>query len=173
MNLQDHIRAVPDFPKPGVLFRDITPLLANPLAWAQTVEQLAAAVETWQPDYIVGIESRGFILAAPVAAALGAGLVLVRKPQKLPCAVYQQDYALEYGTDSLEIHQDCFSGKPSGRVVILDDVIATGGTAQAAAQLVTQAGGTLVGFCFLIELSFLAGQQQLAMGIPVKSLVTY
>jgi adenine phosphoribosyltransferase len=173
MDFKPYIRAVPDFPKPGILFRDITPLLANPTAWQGTVQALSQQIQVFQPDFLVGIESRGFIFASALAHALGTGLVLVRKPGKLPCAVFQQTYALEYGQDTLEIHQDCFVAKPGGRVVIVDDVIATGGTAKAAAQLVTQAGGTLVGFSFLIELDFLKGRAQLPEAIPVRSLVNF
>ncbi len=173
MDLKDYIRAVPDYPQPGVVFRDITPLLADPRAWAATIRLMGEEVAALAPDFIVGMESRGFIFAAPLSFHLNTGFIPIRKPRKLPCPVYQQEYALEYGTDQLEIHRDCFSSKPGGRVLIVDDVIATGGTARAAAQLVHQAGGHLVGYCFLVELTFLKGTRYLDPAVPLTSLVQY
>jgi adenine phosphoribosyltransferase len=171
MDLAAYIRAVPDFPKPGILFRDITPLLADPGAWRWTIEQMRQHLAPLGVDYVVGMESRGFIFAAPVAASLNAGFIPVRKPGKLPRATYSQSYNLEYGTDSLELHRDCFA-KAGAKVAVIDDVIATGGTAQATAQLVKQAGGELVAFCFLVELTFLEGSQNLPE-VPLFSLVQY
>ncbi|WP_287130277.1 adenine phosphoribosyltransferase [Candidatus Cyanaurora vandensis] len=173
MDLKYYIKDVPDFPEPGILFRDITPLLAEPQAWSITLDRLTQLVAFLKPDYIVGIESRGFIFAAPLALDLGAGFVPVRKSGKLPRATFQQQYSLEYRTDTLEIHQDCFKVKPGGRVLVVDDVIATGGTAKCAGDLVGLAGGTLVGFCFLIELTFLAGRDLLPPELPCLSLLTY
>ncbi|WP_218080862.1 adenine phosphoribosyltransferase [Anthocerotibacter panamensis] len=172
MDLKQYIKDVPDFPEPGILFRDITPLLADGVAWSTTIERMREAVAPLRPDYLVGMESRGFIFAAALAVQLGVGFVPVRKPGKLPRAAFSQDYALEYRTDRLEVHQDCFAAVPGGRVVVVDDVIATGGTAKATVDLIRQAGGTLVGFCFLVELGFLQGRTVLPK-VPVISLVHY
>lgn len=173
MDLKQYITDVPDFPEPGILFRDITPLLGHAQAWAVTLDRLTELIAPLEPDYIVGMESRGFIFAAPLALRLGAGFVPIRKPGKLPRATYRQSYTLEYRSDTLEVHQDCFAAKPGGRVVIADDVIATGGTARATCDLVNQAGGTLVGCCFLVELLFLEGKTLLPPGLPSLSLIQY
>lgn len=169
MDLKDLIRAVPDFPKPGILFRDVTPLLADAQAFRDVVEQLAAPFRG-KVDMVVGIESRGFIFGAPTAYALGCGLAVVRKPGKLPAATFAAEYALEYGVDRLEIHRD---GLPSGcRALIVDDLLATGGTAEAAARLVTQLGGQVVSCAFVIELAALGGREKLRPH-PVHALLAY
>ncbi|MFN7696893.1 MAG: adenine phosphoribosyltransferase [Deltaproteobacteria bacterium] len=165
-----HVRAVPDFPKPGILFRDITPLLGHPEAFRAGIELLTAAVRDLRVECLVAIESRGFLFGAPLALALGASLVPVRKPGKLPHRKRRVEYALEYGTDALEMHEDAI--EPGARVLIVDDVIATGGTALAAAELVKQAGGEPVGFGFFIELAFLEGRRRLAP-LPIRTVVTY
>jgi adenine phosphoribosyltransferase len=154
------IRDVPDFPKPGILFKDITPLLLSPGAFRSAVELMAAPFRGSRVTRVVSIESRGFLLGAPVALALEAGLVPIRKPGKLPAARGRVEYALEYGTDALEMHQDAVS--PGDHVLIVDDVLATGGTAQAAAKLVRAHRAQLVGFTFLIELDLLKGRERLA-----------
>jgi adenine phosphoribosyltransferase len=169
-NLKSKIRHVPDFPKPGILFYDITTLLNDPQGFRDMVEALSAPSRAHQVDQVVGIESRGFILGAAVANALGAGFVPIRKPGKLPSKRLREDYALEYGTDGLEIHEDAV--RPGQRVLIVDDVLATGGTAQAAAGLVRRVGGHLVGLSFLIELNFLHGHDKLA-GEAVYSVLQY
>jgi adenine phosphoribosyltransferase len=171
-DLARHIRPIPDFPEPGVLFRDITPLLGDPEALARTVTALTDAVrrDIGAVDRVLGMEARGFLLGPPVALALGVGFAPVRKPGKLPWEVESETYALEYGTDTLEAHRDALV--PGERVLVIDDVIATGGTAAATARLVDKLGGTVAGFAFLIELSFLPGRAALG-DIPVTSLVAY
>lgn len=166
--LKARIRDVPDFPQAGVLFRDITPLLADPEAFRLAVDGMAAPFGGI--DHVVAIESRGFILGAPVAYRLGAGLVLVRKSGKLPAATLREDYGLEYGTNTVEIHEDAI--RAGERVVIVDDVLATGGTVRAAANLVERLGATVVGVSLLIELSFLGGRERLG-SYAVSSLITY
>ncbi len=170
MDIKALIRDIPDFPQPGIIFRDITTLLRDRAGLKYTLDQLAEKCAPLKADYIVGMESRGFIFAAPLAYQLNAGFVPVRKPGKLPAAVYAQEYALEYGTDRLELHQDAI---PQGsRVLIVDDVIATGGTAAATAKLIAQAGGELVGFAFLSELTFLNGRKILP-DVPIVTLIEY
>ncbi|MFO0714981.1 MAG: adenine phosphoribosyltransferase [Sandaracinus sp.] len=164
------IRAVPDFPKPGILFRDITPLLGHPDAFRAGIELFTDAVRDLRVETVVAIESRGFLFGAPLALARGASLVPVRKPGKLPHKKRRVEYALEYGTDALEMHDDAIA--PGARTLIVDDVIATGGTAKAAAELVKQAGGEPVGYGFFIELSFLEGRAKLAP-LPVRAVLTY
>jgi adenine phosphoribosyltransferase len=154
------IRDVPDFPKPGIVFKDITPLLLEPRAFRRAVERMAAPFQGLAVTRVVSIESRGFLFGAPVALALDAGLVPIRKPGKLPGERGRIEYALEYGTDALEMHRDAVSA--SDRVLVVDDVLATGGTAAAAAALVRQHGATVAGFTFLIELEFLRGRARLA-----------
>lgn len=171
LDLQPFIRAIPDFPKPGILFRDIAPLLKSPDATAEALRQLGDVCATQQPDLIVGIESRGFIVGAPLAHARGLGFVPVRKPGKLPGTVIGIDYALEYGTDRLEIQADALDGNP--RVLVVDDLLATGGTAAATGELVQRAGGRLIGFAFLIELNGLGGRQALPEGVACHSLLSY
>jgi adenine phosphoribosyltransferase len=165
--LEDLIRDIADYPQPGVVFKDITPLLGDGPAFRAVVAGLAAVDP--DVDKVVGIEARGFILAAPVAYALDAGFVPVRKKGKLPAATYSQDYELEYGTATLEVHRDAFA--PGDRVLIVDDVLATGGTARATADLVQRAGGTVAGIVVLIELSFLAGRDKVK-DLPLTALLT-
>jgi adenine phosphoribosyltransferase len=164
------IRDVPDFPKPGILFKDITPLLLSPGAFRHAVDLMAEPFRGSRVTRVVSIESRGFLLGAPVALTLEAGLVPIRKPGKLPAARGRVEYALEYGTDALEMHRDAVS--PGDRVLIVDDVLATGGTAQAAAKLVRAHGAQVVGFTFLIELDFLRGRERLT-GERVEALLHY
>jgi adenine phosphoribosyltransferase len=165
--LATKIRDVPDYPQPGILFKDITPLLGDPAAFAATVRALAAGYAG--VTKVAGIEARGFILAAPVACELGAGFVPVRKQGKLPAQTYAESYELEYGTATLEVHTDAFDA--SDRVLIVDDVLATGGTAAATAELVSRAGATVCGIVVLLELGFLSGRGKLT-GLPVRSLIT-
>lgn len=169
-HLKAKIRHVPDFPKPGILFYDITTLLCDPQGFRDTVDALAAPYMGEDIDQVVGIESRGFILGAAVAATLGCGFVPIRKPGKLPAATYQENYNLEYGTDALEIHQDSCAN--SQRILVVDDVLATGGTARAAIDLARKAGGLVIGAAFLIELDFLKGRDKLT-GEPVYSVLRY
>ncbi|MBP7776967.1 MAG: adenine phosphoribosyltransferase [Acidobacteria bacterium] len=169
-HLKSRIRHVPDFPKPGILFYDITTLLADGAGFRDTIDALAAPYTGAGIDRVVGIESRGFILAAALADRLGAGFVPIRKPGKLPSATLGESYALEYGTDSLEIHDDALG--PAHRVLLVDDVLATGGTARAAVNLVQRLGSTLHGAAFLIELDFLKGRDKLT-GTTVSSVLHY
>ncbi|HEX4955930.1 MAG TPA: adenine phosphoribosyltransferase [Thermoanaerobaculia bacterium] len=169
-DLKRYIREVPDFPKPGILFYDITTLLADPLALRMTIDRFTWQFAHLQIDRVVGIESRGFFFAPSLAYSLNAGFVPVRKPGKLPAATLAAGYELEYGKDQIEMHQDAVG--EGHRVLIVDDVIATGGTARAAANLVEQAGGTVVGFGFVVELSFLAGRDKLGP-YEVTSLIRY
>ncbi|HEY0783679.1 MAG TPA: adenine phosphoribosyltransferase [Thermoanaerobaculia bacterium] len=169
-DLKQHIREVPDFPKPGINFYDITTLLQHPLALRQTVDRFVWLFAGQHIDKVVGIESRGFMFAPIVAYDLNAGFVPVRKPGKLPYQKVRETYDLEYGTDSVEMHNDAV--KPGERVLIVDDLIATGGTALAAARLVEGLGGQVAGFGFIIELTFLPGREKLK-GYPVESLIRY
>jgi adenine phosphoribosyltransferase len=157
--LKTKIRHVPDFPKPGILFYDITTLLNDPQGFRDMIDALAGPYAERGVEQVVGIESRGFILGAAVANALNAGFVPIRKPGKLPSKTHREDYALEYGTDCLEIHCDAFA--PGQKVLLVDDVLATGGTAKAASGLIRRIGGDLIGLSFLIELSFLGGRAKL------------
>ena len=157
--LRARIRDIPDFPKPGILFRDLTPLMGDGVAMQTTVEMLVEKIAPHRADTIVAIESRGFILGAAVAYRLGLGLALVRKPGKLPHERYAARYELEYGTDTLEIHRDAFGD--GSRVLIVDDLLATGGTASAAIELVRRLDGNVVGCAFIIELTFLKGRARL------------
>lgn len=170
MDLKALIRDIPDFPKPGILFRDITTLLRDPQGLQYTIDRMAEKCQDLSPDYIIGMESRGFIFGVPMACKLGVGFIPVRKPNKLPAPVYTVEYALEYGTDRLQMHQDAFA--PGSRILIVDDLIATGGTADAAAKLVQQASGELVGFGFLIELVALEGRKHLP-DVPIVTLLQY
>ena len=169
-DLKAHIREVPDFPKPGILFYDITTLLKDPLALRMTVDRFVWLFTKKKIDKVIGIESRGFMFGPSVAYDLNAGFVPVRKPGKLPAKTVRQSYDLEYGSDAIEMHADAIS--PGERVLIVDDLIATGGTALAAARLVESAGGTVAGFGFIAELTFLPGRQKLA-GYEVESLIRY
>jgi adenine phosphoribosyltransferase len=157
--LKDHVRDIPDHPKPGVVFKDITPLLASPEAFAATVDALGAPFEAEPIDKVLGVEARGFVFAAPIAYRHRAGFVPVRKAGKLPWEIEREEYALEYGTDLLEIHRD--GVHPGERVLVVDDVLATGGTAAAATRLVERLGGEVVGLAFVVELAFLHGRDRL------------
>jgi adenine phosphoribosyltransferase len=168
--LRARVRDVPDFPEPGVVFKDITPLLADHVAFAGAVDAVVNHYGRGTVDRVVGIEARGFILAAPVAYHFGAGFVPVRKQGKLPGATYDTAYELEYGSATLEVHVDAF--EPGDRVVIVDDVLATGGTAAAAIELVERSGAEVVGVSVLVELAFLRGRERLA-GRDVHALLTY
>jgi adenine phosphoribosyltransferase len=169
LDIKDHIRGVPDFPKPGIFFYDISTLLAHPAAWQETVRRLGDAVGPMQPDLLVGIESRGFLVAAPLALALGRGFVMVRKTGKLPGTTVPYEYDLEYGTDRVEIQIDAV--KPGQRVVVLDDLLATGGTLNAAIELCRKVGANVVGAACIIELSFLKGRERI--DVPFYSVVAY
>jgi adenine phosphoribosyltransferase len=168
-DLKALIRDVPNFPKAGIMFRDITPLLAHGDAWRETVNLMAERYRG-RVDVILGVESRGFLIGSALAYALGCGIAVVRKPHKLPAATFSASYALEYGTDTLEIHQDAFP--PASRVLVIDDLLATGGTAEAAISLVRQLRGEVVEAAFIVELTFLRGRQRLAP-CQVFSLVQY
>jgi adenine phosphoribosyltransferase len=170
MDLTAYIRDVPDFPKKGIIFKDITPLLLAPEALQYTVEALAKPFEKKKISRVAAIESRGFIFGSCVARLLGAGFVPIRKPGKLPWTTRRNEYELEYGTDALEIHDDALGS--DDRVLLIDDVLATGGTAAAASCLVRESGAELVGVAMVIELSFLNGRMKLN-GMPVHSLITY
>ena len=170
MDLKQHIRNVPDFPKAGILFYDITTLLRDPQGYRITVDMLSTAFEGQGIDSVIGIESRGFILGAAVAHRIGAGFIPIRKPGKLPAKALKETYDLEYGKDALEIHEDAV--QPGQKVLIVDDVLATGGTAAAAVALVRKLGGELHGLAFLIELLFLNGKQKIA-GENVFSVLQY
>lgn len=173
--IAEYVRDVPDYPKPGVVFKDITPLLADAASFGVIVDAVTAPFATdasgqqVAPDVVVGIEARGFILAAPVAYALGAGFVPIRKQGKLPAQTLRATYELEYGSETMEMHADGFA--PGSQVLIVDDVLATGGTAAAAVDLVAKAGGTVRGLSFLLELGFLSGRKQLP-GVEPHVLLT-
>lgn len=164
------IRDVPDFPEKGIVFKDITPLLLDPILLDAAVQQICDEFQSADVEKVMAIESRGFIFGAPVALRLGAGLVLARKAGKLPWKRHRVEYALEYGTDVIEVHVDSIA--KGERVLVVDDVLATGGTAEAAGRVVEQAGGQLVGMAFLLELDFLHGRQKLE-GIDVRALLSY
>lgn len=187
--IKNSIREIPDFPKPGILFRDITTMLANPHALRATIDLITERFKDENIGYVVGLESRGFIFGSAIADRLGAGFILVRKPGKLPAATEKVSYELEYGTDSLEIHKDAFSyygdqedltglvideninfDPKNKRVLIVDDLLATGGTASAAAELIKKVGAEIVGAAFVIELEALAGKDKLP-GIEIFSLI--
>ncbi len=168
--LKSLIRSVPDFPKPPIVFRDITTLLIDPDGLKLACAAMACAFSPDSFDIVLGTESRGFIFGTPIACQLNRGFVLVRKPGKLPGVTISQEYSLEYGTDKLEIHADAI--KPGQRVLLVDDLLATGGTMKACCQLVERLGGTVAGIVFLIELSFLNGREVLK-DYPIKSIVAY
>ena len=169
-DLKKLIREVPDFPKPGILFYDITTLLQDPEGFAALTEQLVSRCGAFRPDTVVGIEARGFIFGPLLAARLGTGFVPVRKPGKLPAATDQITYDLEYGQDTLQIHRDAI--RPAQRVMVVDDLLATGGTAAATCRLVEQSGGEVAGLVFVVELTFLEGRKKLA-DYDIVSLVEY
>ena len=169
MDFKDHIRSVPDFPKPGILFYDISTLLAHPAAWQAAVHTLGERIAPHTPDLLAGIESRGFLLAAPLALHLGCGFLMIRKRGKLPGATIGLDYALEYGTDRVEIQQGAV--QPGQRVVVLDDLLATGGTMSAGITLLRTAGAQIPMAATLIELTFLNGRTR--VDVPVETLISY
>ena len=170
MDLTAHIRAVPDFPKPGILFRDITPLLAEPAAFAAAIDQLATPWLSAEIDAVAAVEARGFLFAAPLALRLGVGLIPVRKPGKLPAETVSYSYDLEYGSDTLEMHRGIV--KEAARVLVIDDVLATGGTAEACVKLLETSGATVAGCAFLVELEGLGGRDRLG-GHRVETVLTY
>ena len=169
IDLRDHIRGIPDFPKPGILFYDISTLLRHGPAWKAAMQRLATAIRPHAPDLLAGIESRGFLVAAPLALELGLGFVMLRKPRKLPGETIGLDYALEYGTDRIEMQADAV--QPGQRVVILDDLLATGGTMAAGIRLLRQAGALVPAAAALIELTFLNGRARL--DVPFEALLRY
>lgn len=169
MDLKDHIRGIPDFPKPGILFYDISPLLAHPGAWREAVERLAKVVRPQKPDLLVGIESRGFLTAAPLAYELGCGFLMLRKKGKLPGKTIPYTYDLEYGQDTLEIQADAI--KPGQRVVVMDDLLATGGTMEASINLLRQVGADVRSVACIIELTFLKGRDRI--DVPINVLMQY
>jgi adenine phosphoribosyltransferase len=170
LDLRDHIRGIPDFPKPGILFHDISTLLRHGPAWRTAMARLAAIIRPHKPDLLAGIESRGFLVAAPLALELGLGFVMLRKPRKLPGPTVGLDYALEYGTDRIEMQADAVV--PGQRVVLLDDLLATGGTMGAGIKLLRQVGAEVPLVAALIELSFLGGRDRLD-GVPFEALLRY
>jgi len=169
-DLKQYIRDIPGFPKEGIVFHDITPLLQNAKAYEAAVDEMAKLLEGKEIDYLVGIEARGFIFASALAMKLGTGLVIVRKPGKLPYVTINASYNLEYGSDSLEVHRDAIH--EGSKVVLVDDLLATGGTAAAAGDLIEQLGGEVLGYCFLVELLELEGKKLLEPH-PVWSILQY
>jgi adenine phosphoribosyltransferase len=169
MDIRQHIRAIPDFPKPGILFYDISTLLAHAQAWRATVDQLAGLVRPLRPDLLAGVESRGFLAAAPLALELGCGFMMLRKRGKLPGRTVSYTYDLEYGTDTIEMQEDAVHA--GQRVVVMDDLLATGGTLAAAVELLRQAGAEVPGAACILELTFLKGRDKL--DVPVETLVRY
>jgi adenine phosphoribosyltransferase len=169
IDLKKHIRSIPDFPKPGILFYDISTLLAHAKAWHVTIERMAEAIRPYKPDVLAGIESRGFLLAAPLALALGTGFIMLRKQGKLPGTTVRHTYALEYGTDTIEIQQDAIT--KGTRVVLVDDLLATGGTMAAAVTLLESVGAVVPAAACIIELTFLDGRKRLK--VPVETLLKY
>ena len=167
--LKSHIRGIPDFPKPGILFYDISTLLRHGPAWKAAMAQMAQRVIPYRPQLLAGIESRGFLLAAPLALELGLGFIMLRKPRKLPGATVGLDYALEYGTDRIEMQADAV--EPGQRVVLLDDLLATGGTMAAGVRLLQSVGAVVPSTAALIELTFLGGRRRL--DVPVETLLAY
>jgi len=170
MDIKDHIRSIPDFPKPGILFYDISTLLAHPDAWQVAMGRLAAIVRRYQPDILAGIESRGFLVAAPLALKMGCGFIMVRKPGKLPGQTISHEYDLEYGSDTIHIQDDAI--QPGQRVVLIDDLLATGGTMAASITLFRKVGAEVVGSACIVELDFLGGRDKLD-GVPFDALVSY
>ena len=169
MDLKDHIRSIPDFPKPGILFYDISTLLRHADAWSVAMGRMAKTVRAYQPDLLAGVESRGFLIAAPLALKLGCGFIMLRKRGKLPVETVALDYALEYGSDRIEIQADAI--QPGQRVVVVDDLLATGGTMAAGIQLLRDVGAVVPAAAALIELSFLNGRRRL--DVPFEALVAY
>jgi adenine phosphoribosyltransferase len=165
------IRDIPDYPKPGILFKDITTVLQDGPLFAFVVDELVRRAQAYKPDYIAGIEARGFLFGAPLAQRLGLGFIPIRKKGKLPGATWQQTYSLEYGEDTVEIHQGCV--EPGARILIIDDLLATGGTAKASLSLFQQAEAVVVGSLFVIELAFLKGRSVLSEQAPVEALLAF
>ncbi len=171
LNIRDYIREIPDFPKVGILFRDIMPLMSNPLVWEKVIKDSSKVINVNQVDLIVGIEARGFIFGSSLASHLKLGFLPVRKKGKLPGPILSKDYDLEYGRNTLEIQENSF--RAGSRIYIVDDLLATGGTANAAAQLVIKAGGIISGFGFIIELSSLEGRKKINSFGAINSLINY
>lgn len=169
MDLKDHIRSIPDFPKPGILFYDVSTLLAHADAWQVALGRLSRLVSRHQPDILAGVESRGFLVAAPLASRLGLGFCMIRKPGKLPGETVRHEYDLEYGSDAIEIQRDAIA--PGQRVVVLDDLLATGGTLGASLALFEKIGAKVVGAACIIELTFLGGREKI--GVPFDALIQY
>ena len=169
MNLKEHIRGIPDFPIPGILFYDISTLIGNPQAWSYALDELEKIVSEWKPDVLAGIESRGFLLSAALSDRMGIPMTMIRKKGKLPGEVISHEYDLEYGTDTIEIQSDAI--KPGQRDVILDDLLATGGTLVASGDLLNSVGADIIGCAVIIELDFLKGKEKLSFSL--KSLVSY
>jgi adenine phosphoribosyltransferase len=169
-DLKTYVRDIPGFPKEGIIFHDITPLLQNAKAFKMAIDEMAEILDGHEIDYLVGIEARGFIFASALAQKLGIGLVIVRKPGKLPYVTINASYDLEYGSDSLEVHRDAIHD--GSKVVLIDDLLATGGTAAAAGNLIEQLGGEVLGYCFLVELTELGGNKKLEPH-PVWSVLKY
>ena len=170
IDLRAYIRDIPDFPKPGIVFKDISPLLKDPQAFKACIDRMVQQFKALKVDYVVGIESRGFIIGAPLAHQLGVGFVPIRKPGKLPYQTEKIEYTLEYGSGSLEIHADALAA--GQRILVVDDLLATGGTVAATRQLIERLGGHVVGVGFVVELSFLNGRERLS-GLDTHSLITY
>jgi adenine phosphoribosyltransferase len=170
LNLADYIRDIPDFPQPGIVFKDVTPLMKDPAALQESIRALAERFRDRQIDYVVGIESRGFIFGTPLALELGVGFIPIRKPGKLPYHTERIDYTLEYGSGSLEIHADALA--KGHRILVIDDLLATGGTVSGTRALIERLGGHVVGAGFVVELSFLHGREKLE-GLDVQSLIQY
>ena len=169
--LKSKIRDIPDFPKPGIVFKDLTTLLKDSEAFAYVIDVFAAQFETEKPKYIAGIEARGFILGPAIAHKLNVGFIPVRKPGKLPAKVVQESYQLEYGTDKLEVHEDCVS--KGERVVLIDDLLATGGTAAAAYSLLRRVGADVISIGFVVELGFLNGRKKMPDGVEIFSIINF
>ncbi len=169
MDLKRHIRGIPDFPKPGILFYDISPMLAHPRAWHYCTAKLSGLVADWEPDILVGIDSRGFLVAAPLALHIGCGFAMLRKEGKLPGKKISHSYELEYGSDTVEIHADAI--EPGQRVVIVDDLMATGGTMAAGIELIRKVGGEVRGAACVVELTFLGGRKHI--DVPFEVLLQY
>lgn len=169
MNFKEHIAEVPDFPNPGILFYDISPLLADSVAWKACIMRLADIVTLHKPEFLIGIESRGFLVAAPLAIEIGCGLILARKINKLPGPTTKHDYDLEYGTDTLEMQSEAI--QPNQRVVIIDDLLATGGTMAATVSLAQKFGADVRATCCIIELAFLEGHKKVT--VPFSALISY
>ena len=169
MDLKDHIRTIPDFPKPGILFYDISTLLHNPKALKRAIDQLSERIAVYEPEILLGIEARGFLFAAPIAYKLGCGFAMIRKKSKLPGATISHSYALEYGTDTIEIQSDAVT--EGQKVVIVDDILATGGTISGAVELLNKMDASIQAVAFLAELSFLGGREK--FDLPCETLLTY